>query len=88
MATDDIETVREALTALRVYEHQYAGDLHGMASWTALARIEARIGTLGRALDRAGTRLAQVQPAIDVSCTWALDIVPAAEREIAEALDR
>jgi hypothetical protein len=46
--------------------------------------LEQRVKGLARALDTAGTRLAQVQPG--VTEPWAFDIVPMAEREIAEAL--
>ena len=48
--------------------------------------LRAEAVRLRVALDRAGTRLVQVQPAIDPACYWALDIVPQAEREIAVAL--
>jgi len=49
-----------------------------------LAAKDARIAELEKALNRAGDRLAQVQPAVTES--WAYDIVPKAEQEIADAL--
>jgi hypothetical protein len=48
--------------------------------------LQHTISVLREALDRAGTRLAQVQPAIDPACGWALGIVPKAEWEIADVL--
>ena len=46
--------------------------------------LRDRIAVLEKALNRAGDRLAQVQPG--VTEPWAFDIVPEAEREIAEVL--
>jgi hypothetical protein len=45
---------------------------------------QAEAERLRTALDRAGDRLAQVQPG--VTEPWAFDIVPKAEQEIADAL--
>lgn len=50
------------------------------------AKNEERIASLTAALHRAGDRLMQVQPAIDVDCAWALGIVPQAQDEIAAEL--
>jgi len=47
-------------------------------------RLRGRVAGLEKALDRAGDRLAQVQPG--VTEPWAFDIVPMAEQEIAAAL--
>jgi chromosome segregation ATPase len=54
-------------------------------SYRALAaRRGAEVERLRAALNRAGDRLAQVQPG--VTEPWAFDIVPKAEQEIADAL--
>jgi chromosome segregation ATPase len=50
----------------------------------ALDEANAEVERLRAALNRAGDRLAQVQPG--VTEPWAFDIVPKAEQEIAEAL--
>ena len=47
-------------------------------------RLEHEVDRLRAALNKAGDRLAQVQPA--VTEPWAYDIVPKAEQEIADAL--
>jgi hypothetical protein len=46
--------------------------------------LRDRVAELEAALNRAGDRLAQVQPGVTES--WAFDIVPKAEQEIAEVL--
>jgi hypothetical protein len=48
--------------------------------------LQAEVGRLRAALNRAGDRLAQVQPG--VTEPWAFGIVPKAEQEIADALGR
>jgi hypothetical protein len=50
----------------------------------AQALYEAEVERLRAALDRAGDRLAQVQPGVTEA--WAYDIIPKAEQEIAAAL--
>jgi DNA repair exonuclease SbcCD ATPase subunit len=84
----NIPQVMEELTELNRVEHQNAeAFLDTIAEQhDRIAELEAEVERLRAALDRAGTRLAQVQPAIDPACTWALDIVPNAEREIVQAL--
>lgn len=73
----DIETVRRRMFGDRSVHH--ATDARA-----ALRRIRERNTKLEAALNRAGDRLAQVQPA--VTEPWAFDIIPKAEQEIAEVL--
>ena len=51
-----------------------------------LQAAHAEVERLRKALDRAGDRLAQVQPG--VTEPWAFDIIPKAEQEIADVLRR
>jgi chromosome segregation ATPase len=56
----------------------------GQKFYSRLSDAEAEVERLRSALNRAGDRLAQVQPG--VTEPWAYDIVPKAEQEIADAL--
>jgi prefoldin subunit 5 len=54
------------------------------ADYEAIEMLKAEVERLRAALNRAGDRLAQVQPGVTEA--WAYEIVPKAEQEIADAL--
>jgi hypothetical protein len=70
-----LSRLRSELEAARVKTDEYA---------QAYTDAKAEVERLRAALNRAGDRLAQVQPG--VTEPWAFDIVPKAEQEIADAL--
>jgi len=72
---DEVEHLREENA--RLQEQLAEQDARGL-------RLAEEVEKLRDALNRAGDRLAQVQPG--VTEPWAFDIVPKAEREIADAL--
>lgn len=77
---DELEAEVERLRAeSRLFEE--AADNESRQAETLAAENER----LRAALNRAGDRLAQVQPAVTEA--WAFDIVPKAEQEIADALE-